>query len=186
VIIYLHGFLSSPASRKAQLLERYLARCLPGEKLVVPALPPEPRKAIRAIEERIVQTPTLIGSSLGGYYATNIAEHFGLRAVLINPAVRPYELLENFLGPQRNLYTGEEFVVTRQHLDELRELEVAHITPERFMVLLESGDETLDYRDAVKKYRGATQIVIEGGDHSFCSFEQWIPRILEFAASERV
>ncbi len=109
-----------------------------------------------------------------------------MKAVLVNPAVRPYELLRNFLGPQKNLYTGEEVVVTQEHLDELQQLEIARITPGRFLLLLETGDEVLDHRHAMAKYAGAQQIVIEGGDHSFRSFARHLPRIVEFTTGERV
>ena len=187
-LIYLHGFLSSPESNKARVLAAYLAQHSPRVKLAVPQLPPEPVHAVRVIEREIEYSAdmALIGSSLGGYYATNIAERLGLKAVLINPAVRPYELLQNFLGPQKNLYTGEEVVVTRTHLEQLRQLEIPSITPERFFVFLESGDEVLDYRHAIAKYAGAQQIVIEGGDHSFHSFERHLPRIVEFGTRSRV
>jgi predicted esterase YcpF (UPF0227 family) len=183
MIVYLHGFLSSPASRKACSLASYLERHSPGVKLVVPQLPPGPNEAVHVIEHELEHRHdiALIGSSLGAYYATYFAERHGLRAALINPAVRPYELLASFPGPQKNLYTGEEFTVTREHLEQLRGLDVTRITPERYLLLLETGDEILDYREAVAKYRGAQHVVIEGGDHSFRSFEAHLPRILEFA-----
>jgi predicted esterase YcpF (UPF0227 family) len=182
MIVYLHGFMSSPASLKARALAEYLNER--RQRLVVPEIPPDPRMAIKVIEDAIASgsCTALIGSSLGGYYATHFAEKHGTRVVLVNPAVRPYELLKHYLGPQRSLYTGEEFTVTQEHLDGLRELDVPLITrPDRYLVLLETGDEVLDYREAIAKYQGARQIVIEGGDHSFQSFAQYIPHIFEFA-----
>ncbi len=125
---------------------------------------------------------TLIGSSLGGYYATFLAEKHGLKAVLINPAVLPDRDLEQFLGPQRNLYTGEPYELTPAHLAEMRALSVPRITrPERYYLLVQTGDEVLDYREAVRYYAGAKQCVIEGGDHGFHDFEREIPEILRFA-----
>ncbi|MGH8729796.1 MAG: YqiA/YcfP family alpha/beta fold hydrolase, partial [Burkholderiales bacterium] len=154
--------------------------------LVVPELPPDPTETIAIIDNAVAGEHkfVFIGSSLGGYYATYIAERYRLKAALINPAVRPYQLLKNFLGPQKNLYTGEEFVVTENHLETLRQIDVARISdPARYLVLLASGDEVLDHREALAKYRGAKQIVIDGGDHSLQSFEEYIPRIVEFAAN---
>lgn len=184
MLIYLHGFLSSPASRKARLLAEYLERRNLQQELTVLELPPDPKEALKVIEREVerAQDPALVGSSLGGYYATYIAERRGLKAVLINPAVRPYDLLKDFLGLQKNLYTGVEFIVKPRHLHDLRRLDVAAISePERYLLLVETGDEVLDYREAVEKYRGAQQIVIDGGDHSFRSFAEHIPRIVEFA-----
>ncbi len=125
---------------------------------------------------------TLIGSSLGGYYATFLAEKHGLKAVLINPAILPDRDLEQFLGPQRNLYTDEPYELTRKHLEEMSALRVARITrPDRYYLLVQTGDEVLDYREAVRYFTGARQKVIEGGDHGFQKFEQVIAEILAFA-----
>jgi predicted esterase YcpF (UPF0227 family) len=122
-----------------------------------------------------------VGSSLGGFYATCLAERFGARAAMINPAVRPYEALQSSLGIQTNLYTGEAFDVTQQHMDELRAMAVARITrPDRYFLLVETGDEVLDYRYAVAFYGGACQYVRGGGDHAFTAFEAQIPAILRF------
>lgn len=182
MIIYLHGFLSSPESVKARLLAQYLTQHSHAAQLVIPEIPPDPKSAVKFIEDAISPCATLIGSSLGGYYATWLAEKLGNKAVLINPAVRPYELLRTYLGIQKNLYTGKEFAVTEKHLDALKQLEVGRITrPERYLVLLETGDEVLDYREAAAKYRGARQIVVDDGDHSFQSFPAHIGEILEFA-----
>jgi predicted esterase YcpF (UPF0227 family) len=124
---------------------------------------------------------TLIGSSLGGYYATVLAERHGLRAALLNPAVRPYELLAAHLGPQQNLHTGERYAFTREHLDELAALEVEVIHPERYLLIVTTGDEVLDYRSAVERYRGCRQIVVPGGDHGFTDFARHLDTVLHFA-----
>ena len=150
-----------------------------------PALPHRPAHALALVEawlkEHIPQTITFVGSSLGGYYATYLAEKHDARAVLINPAVRPYDLLGLLLGPQQNLYTGERYELAPQHMQELRALEIEHLHPERYLLLAETGDEVLDYRDAVARYAGARQIVLEGGDHSFSRFADHIDTILRFA-----
>ena len=94
--------------------------------------------------------------------------------------MRPYDLLEAFVGPQTNLYTGETYRLTMQHVDELRSLEVESITPEHYLLMVETGDEVLDYRQAVAKYRGCEKLVVEGGEHGFASFEACLPRALAF------
>ena len=169
MIVYIHGFGSSPASAKAQLLKAKLEAVGRGAEFVAPALPPSPAQAARLLDTLATRRPgaSLVGSSLGGYYATWLAEKHGLKAVLLNPAVRPYELLSEFVGRQKRFHSDEEFELTRQHVDELRALEVARVTPARYLLIVATGDEVLDYRRAVERYRGCRQIVIEGGDHVF-------------------
>jgi predicted esterase YcpF (UPF0227 family) len=126
--------------------------------------------------------PTLVGSSLGGYYATHLAEKHGLKAVLINPAVGAPRSLAGLVGPRRNFHTGEVFDFTARHVEELRALEVPRLShPERFLLLVETGDEVLDYREAVARYAGARQVVLEGGDHGFTRFADYLDEILGFA-----
>ncbi|MDY0071480.1 MAG: YqiA/YcfP family alpha/beta fold hydrolase [Thauera sp.] len=188
MIIYLHGFRSAPASWKARSLhERLQARGL-GEHFWCEQLPVSASAAIALAEAAIDKAignghaPTLVGSSLGGYYATWLAEQHDLRAVLVNPAVIAPLSLEAYLGVQDNLYTGEPFEFTTAHIDELRTLEVKQIThPERYWLLVESGDEVLDYRDAVRKYAGARQTVLTGGDHSFTRWPDYLDQIIAFA-----
>lgn len=187
MILYLHGFNSSPASFKARLVEEYLRRQGREQDFACPALPHQPRKAIALAERTILSAREssdfpvgLIGSSLGGFYATWLAEKLGLKAALVNPAVRPFELLRDYPGQQANLYTGERYEITPRDIDDLRRLEVPAIDPARFLLLAQTGDEILDYRQAVGKYRGARQIVIEGGDHSFQDFGDHIALILRF------
>lgn len=184
-LIYLHGFNSSPASHKAQLLQQRLAAYGDGG-FYAPQLSPEPKAAVAMIKNHVQAQAqrdiTLVGSSLGGYYATYLAQTFGLRAVLLNPAVRPYNLLRDELGQQRNFHTGELYEFTESHLQALADLEVETLShPERFLLVVETGDEVLDYRHAVEKYRGAEQIVIPGGDHGLQSFAQHLDKIVMFA-----
>lgn len=185
MIVYLHGFRSSPASEKARrLAERMAARGL-IDRFWCEQLPVSPQQAIDLIETVLAQSPaqpTLVGSSLGGYYATYLAEKHDLRAVLINPAVVAYLSLAEYVGPQTNLYTGETFDFTREHVAELVRLEVSQLArPERFWLLVETGDELLDYRQAVSRYAGARQTVIEGGDHSFQHFRDFMDAIIDFS-----
>ena len=127
---------------------------------------------------------TFVGSSLGGFYATVMAERLGCRAALINPAVHPHRHFEKYLGPQKNLYTGEAFVLTPEHVEELRAADPPAISrPERYWLFVETGDEVLDYREAVAYYAGALQEVVRGGDHSLVSFPEYLPEIVAWANS---
>ena len=186
MIVYLHGFNSSPASHKAQVLKKYLEARGLGGRYACPALPDAPLEAIRAIENTVAgrhpEDVALLGSSLGGFYATWIAEKIGCRAVLINPAITPHIGLEAYLGTQKNLHTGEPYELTRAHLEGWRSLLVERIDPERYLLLLETGDEVLDWREAARKYEGARMVIRQGGDHSLQCFEEMIPRILRFSA----
>jgi predicted esterase YcpF (UPF0227 family) len=181
-MVYLHGFDSSPASFKAGVIRRELERRGRGMDFIAPALPPSPAAASRLLDALAREHPqaALVGSSLGGFYATWLAEKFALRAVLLNPAVAPYDLLAGEVGRRRNFHTGEEYDFTRQHIAELRALEVASITPDCYLLMVETGDEVLDYRKAADKYRGARQIVIEGGDHGFSDFADHLDAVFDF------
>ena len=182
-ILYLHGFRSSPAAEKSQLLAATLNARGQGERFFCPALSPVPEQAIAQAEVIIATYSgplTIVGSSLGGFYATWLAEKYALRAALINPAVVAPLALESYIGEQTNLYTGERFVFTNEHIDQLRALEVPRIHPERYLLLVETGDEVLDYRDAVARYAGCRQEILPGGDHSFTRFAAWLPQLLEF------
>jgi predicted esterase YcpF (UPF0227 family) len=185
VFIYLHGFNSSPASFKARLLRERLAALGRAADFTAPHLPHQPMQAIAAIEgvlaACVLDDVTLVGSSLGGHYATWIAERHGVRAALINPAIAPHRLLALALGPQRNLYSGETYELTQAHLDELRALEIERITrPERYLLIVAMGDEVLDSRVALGKYRHAIQIVHAGGDHGFSEFERYVDAVIDF------
>jgi uncharacterized protein len=184
MLIYIHGFNSAPGSYKARVVGERMRALGREANYRVPALPHRPAAAMALLRELVEQHPraTLIGSSLGGYYATWLVEHYGgLRAALVNPAVRPYTLLSGYLGAQKNIYTGEEYELTARHMAELKALEVTAITPERYLLLTRTGDEVLDYRLAVEKYRGARQQVIPGGDHGFGDFENYLDTVLTFA-----
>jgi len=190
MIVYLHGFNSSPHSHKAQVLSAYMAERGLAAQYACPALPPLAGDAVAVVEALMARHPgerlCLLGSSLGGFYATHLAEKLALRAVLINPAVKPQRDLESYLGIQRNLYGGEEYELTRGHIDAWRRLDTPTIHPDRYLLLVETGDEVLDYREAVWKYTGCRQIVVEGGDHSLRSFSEHLPLILEFAGLARL
>ena len=184
MFVYLHGFNSAPASHKARAMASYLQARGLGHLFSCPALPPSPPNAVRVIEAEVARHGgkiTFVGSSLGGFYATYFAERLGLRAVLINPAIRPYVGLQAYLGTQKNLYTGETYELTRADLAAWRALAVERPDPERYLLLLETGDEVLDWREAARKYEGARAVIRDGGDHTMQSFAEHLPRILVFA-----
>ena len=185
MLIYIHGFNSSPASSKARLLHARLTALGHEHKFTAPALPHSPAAAAQLLADLVGKHPhaALVGSSLGGFYATWLAERCGVRAVLVNPAVRPYELLAGEVGRQKNFHTGEEYEFTAQHVAELRALEVDSISAGRYLLMVETGDEVLDYRRAVEKYRGARQLVIEGGDHGFSDFADHVDAVFEFVGN---
>jgi len=193
MLVYLHGFNSSPASHKAQLMRSTMEGRGLGSRYACPVLPDTPRAALGAIEAvvkensagRAAQTLTFIGSSLGGFYATHFAEKLGCRAVLINPAITPHLGLAAYLGPQKNLHTGAPYDLTRAHLEGWRELLVERVDPEKYLLLLETGDEVLDWREAARKYAGARAVIRDGGDHSLQGFPEHIERILAFAGMGR-
>ena len=189
MIIYLHGFRSSPASFKARLLSEHLRRQGLGDRFWCESLPVSPRLAIECVEHAIRSAavpPVLIGSSLGGFYATYLAERHDLRAMLINPATDAARILAPYMGQQTNLYSGEVFDFTQAHIDELVALRVPVLSkPERFWLVVETGDELLDYREAVVHYAGARQTLFEGGDHSLQHFPELLDAIVEFAWPDR-
>lgn len=185
-ILYLHGFISSPASRKAVMLGDYLRGQAPDVEYLVPALHHRPAQAIPQVAQlcrgKDPATLVVVGSSLGGFYATVAAERIGCRAVVLNPAVHPHRHFARYLGPQENLYTGERFDLTPEHVAELEALDPPAITrPERYWLIVETADEVLDYREAVAFYAGAFHSVVQGGDHSLASFPEFVTDIVAWA-----
>jgi uncharacterized protein len=184
-IVYLHGFNSSPQSKKAVQLHGAMSARGWGDRFACPELSHWPERAIAAIEAELKREPggqvTLLGSSLGGFYATYLAERHDLRAVLLNPAVLAERDIANYVGPQQNLYSGERYDLTMDHVDQLRALVVPRPRPDRYWLIVETADEVLDYREACARYVGARQTVIEGGDHTLVSFPEHIDAILAFA-----
>jgi len=172
-------------SKKATQLTDLMSSLGLSEQLRVPELHHHPRQALLQLEaaiEALGGRPLLVGSSLGGYYATHLAERHGLKAVLINPAVNPHQLFDGYLGTQQNLYTGESWELTHDHVAALAELEVpAPQDPQRIQVWLQTGDETLDYRRAQTFYRACALRIEAGGDHSFQGFTSRLPALLSYA-----
>jgi predicted esterase YcpF (UPF0227 family) len=170
------------------MLRDYVGNCVSEVRCVVPELHHRPSRALQEIaaacDGMAPADLTLVGSSLGGFYATVMAERLGCRAALVNPAVHPHRHFERYLGPQTNLYTREQFVLTQEHVDELRDADPPRPTRlERYWLFVETGDEVLDYREAVEYYAGALQEVVRGGDHSMVSFPEYLPEIVAWAMS---
>lgn len=186
MIIYIHGFNSSPASTKARQLGERLQSLGLAAQYACPALSHRPSVAIAQLDALMRPVPaariTLVGSSLGGYYATWLAEQSGCRAILVNPGINAHEGLRAYLGPQKNLYTGEPYELTEQHLDELSALFVAKPSRlERYYLMVTTGDEVIDYREAVAKFAGAKQLIVQGSDHGFADFQEHLDSVLQFA-----
>jgi predicted esterase YcpF (UPF0227 family) len=185
-ILYLHGFNSSPKSMKSQLTKDYFAENFPDVSFFNPQLASSPDGVIEQLNELITvnshikSTWYFIGSSLGGYFATYFAEKYHGKAVLINPAVRPFELLTDYIGEQTNPYTKEVYQVETHYLETLKRLEQKSISKNNYLVMVQTGDEVLDYQQAVEKYCDCQLIVQKGGDHSFVDYANTLPKIAMF------
>ncbi|MEJ2761421.1 MAG: YqiA/YcfP family alpha/beta fold hydrolase [Gammaproteobacteria bacterium] len=185
-LLYIHGFLSSPASGKAVQVRDWLAAHRPSMEYHCPFLTPyfdEAGMELESfVESRLPGDVYLMGSSLGGYWATHLAEKYDLRAVLINPLVRAERLRREALGFElKNYHTDDVYILEERHADALEAADTPVIRrPENYWLLVQTGDETLDYRLAVAKYAGCRQLVEEGGDHGFQGFERHIRAAVEF------
>jgi hypothetical protein len=179
--IYIHGFGGSGLGVKSSLFREHF-----GDTIICPSLSYVPALAIDTLKQIIEQmidhsTVTLIGSSLGGYYATYLSEHYGIKAVLINPSIHPYDTLQKVYGIAFNYYDESKFEWNEHHTHALRDYEVKDITPQQYLVLLQTEDELLDYRQAQHKFQDGTVIVEEGGNHSYVNIESKFSLIESFA-----
>ena len=185
-LLYLHGFRSSPRSTKAQLVRQRIEARHPEVTLWCPQLPPSPREAMAMVMQGIANWPretmAVMGSSLGGFYATWVAEQTGCRAVLLNPAVNPARDLASHIGAQSAWHDpAERFFFRPEFVDELRTLTCQAITrPERYYALIAKGDEVLDWREMCAHYPGAHLRLLEGGDHALSDFEMYLDEVLAF------
>jgi len=212
-ILYIHGFNSSPLSIKAEQTRQYFQENFPDVNFVCPQLSTSPNEAISQLEAilesstskepsasknasinskasavnapAINQSWFLMGSSLGGYFAHYLANKYQLLAVLINPAIKPFELLEDYVGEQINPYTGIVYQVTEQHMIDLKKIEQSaprfdDEQKNNYLVMVQTGDEVLDYQQAVDKFKCSRLIVEQGGDHSFIGFDEKLPIIANF------
>lgn len=185
VLLSLHGFHSSPASLKAQQLSEYIKQNHPDITFVCPQLPVYPKQmwaTIKAIfEQYSEQQIAVVGSSLGGFLATQAVQQYAIKAVLVNPAVTPYVLLTQYQGTQLHPYLAQQYQIDEQYMQQLRELNVEQLAwPDNIWVLQQEGDEVLDYRDALAKYQSCKITCEAGGDHSFVGFERYLSEIIKF------
>lgn len=186
MLLYIHGFNSSNLSLKAQQIASWCAQYRPDIKLEVPRLACYPDDVINQLRQLVEKNKGhcrigLVGSSLGGYLSAWLNAQYGFRAVLVNPAVKPYALLCDYLGPQENPYTGEKYTLEERHMDELKAIKISSIAqPETMWLLQQKGDEILDYREAVAQYRQCKQTIEAGGDHSFVGFDRHCAEIVNF------
>jgi len=187
MILYLHGFRSSPRSFKARVVQKALEQAGRANELICPQLPASPKEAMALAlllaERHAPDNLSIVGSSLGGFYATWLAERLGVRAVLLNPSVNPLKNLEHHVGVTTAWHSDEPFEFRREYIDELAALRVERITrPERYFLVAATGDEVLDYRDMVAHYAGAKQHVIQGSDHAISEFPQYVDEVLAFCS----
>jgi len=189
MILYLHGFRSSPASLKARLLTDYFAAHGRAAEFVCPQLPASPAQAINLLQRIIdqyvdqhsAQKLCLIGSSLGGFYATYLAEKNNCKAVLINPAVTPPRDLEKYVGVTTAYHSDEVFEFKSEYVEELRQFAISKIShPERYFLLAATGDEVLDWREMVAHYPSAKQHIIQGSDHGISEFADYLNLVVAF------
>ncbi len=181
--IYIHGFGSSGQGGKAKLFRQYYRSI--NEPFIAPSLSYVPDLAIDTLEELIgsYDSVSLIGSSLGGYYAIYLAQKYKLKAALINPAVQSSKTLKravDLTGLALNHYDGSHFTWQASHLEMLKSYAVEDITPDRYLLMLQKDDDVLDYREALAKLPQATMIVEEGGSHAFEGIEQHFGKIHDF------
>jgi len=185
-LLYLHGFRSSPQSMKAQKMAARVAAQHPAVTWWCPQLPPSPRAAMAMVMQGIAGWPrdamAVVGSSLGGFYATWVAEQTGCKAVLLNPAVDPARDLHKYIGEQTNWHQPQErFFFREAFVDELRALECPALTdPERYFAVIAKGDEVLDWHEMSARYAGAHIKLLEGSDHALSDFDAHIGDVLDF------
>ena len=185
-LLYLHGFRSSPKSFKAQRLATWLAEHRPDVTWWCPQLPPSPRDAMRLVLDGVAAWPrdrmAVLGSSLGGFYATVVAEATGCAAVLMNPAIDPARDLAGFIGEQTMYHAPDDhFFFRPEYVDELRAMTPSAITrPERYFAIIAKGDEVLDWREMRARYAATQLRLLEGSDHGLSDFDVHLPHILRF------
>jgi len=191
-LLYLHGFRSSPQSMKAQKMAAIVRQRHPAVHWWCPQLPPSPEAALRGVMEEIAGWPrqagyqslAVVGSSLGGFYATAVAERMGVRAVLLNPAVEPARDLARYIGEQTAWHDPDQhFFFEPRFVDELKAQHAGPLkTPENYLAIIAKGDEVLDWREMAARYAGSRLRILEGGDHALSDFDTHVPEILDFLA----
>jgi uncharacterized protein len=185
-LLYLHGFRSSPQSKKARVMAAWVQQHRPDLTWWRPQLPPSPADAMQMLLEGVAQWPAaqtgVVGSSLGGFYATAVAERLGCRAVLLNPAIDPARDLAKYIGETTAWHSDERFFFRPEFIDELRAIAPGRLTRlERYFAVIAKGDEVLSWVEMSSRYRGCRVKLLEGSDHALSDFEeQHLPEVLNF------
>ena len=185
-LLYLHGFRSSPQSTKAKKLAAWVAAHRPDLVWWCPQLPASPAAAMAEVTAGVAGWPrdamAVIGSSLGGFYATAVAEQRGCRAVLLNPAVDPARDLADAVGATTSWHGGDPFDFRPEYVDELRAVAPPATLndPGRYFAIIAKGDEVLSWREMSERYAGCRVRLLEGGDHALSDFDAHLPEVLAF------
>jgi predicted esterase YcpF (UPF0227 family) len=187
-LLYLHGFRSSPSSTKARMTAAAVAEHFADVIWLCPALPASPQQAMEEVLQATahwpLETTAVIGSSLGGFYATWLAERWDCKAVLLNPAVHPARDLAAHLGDQTVWHDPDQhFIFEARFVDELIAQEITNISkPDRYFAVVAKGDEVLDWREMAGHYPGATIKLLPAGDHALSDYDQHLDAVLSFLA----
>jgi hypothetical protein len=185
-VLYLHGFRSSPKSAKAQYMGAWMRAHRPDVQWWCPQLPPSPKESMAMLFEQLASWPVdrmaVVGSSLGGFYATVVAELTGCRAALLNPAINPARDLAGYIGDLTSFHDPDDhFYFRAEYVTQLRVMTPRMITrPERYFAIVAKGDEVLDWREMIARYPGATIRLLEGGDHALSDFDEHLLPLLAF------
>jgi predicted esterase YcpF (UPF0227 family) len=185
-LLYLHGFRSSPQSYKARQMAAHMQEHHPNTVWWCPQLPHSPQAAMQMVHEGIAAWPpnhmAVVGSSLGGFYASWVAQQTGCPSVLLNPAVDPARDLARYIGEQTTWQNPEErFYFRPEYIAELQTLDMRQAPRAGAeLAILAKGDEVLDWREMSARYPGARQILLEGGDHALSNFAEYLPTVAEF------
>ncbi len=183
-LLYLHGFRSSPQSAKARVMAQHMAEHHPDVVWLCPQLPPSPQAAMDMVTLATACWPAesmaVVGSSLGGFYATWVAERRGCKAVLLNPAVNPARDLEKYIGEQTQFHAPEEhFYFKAEYVQELRDLTCGKLRqPQIYLAVIAKGDEVLDWREMHARYQSGKVLLLEGGDHAISNFAEHLPAVM--------
>lgn len=188
LLVYLHGFRSSPRSSKAVMTERAVSKLCSSNQSIewyCPQLHASPKSSMDMVEQYIDQAVAdrmvVVGSSLGGFYANYLAEKYGCKAIVLNPAVRAARELAPHVGMMTAYDSDEPFDFRPEYIDELKALQIDRISnPERYFLVAAKGDELLDWKEMVGFYEGAKQLVLEGSDHGISDYANHLPKVLDF------